>query len=74
MKKIGSLSFKDTNNIVIYYDDKAEHNPYRIYEIYYRWTEYGYRKSKKMLEKYADLHSCTEWLNRYAWVHNEERR
>lgn len=76
MKKIGSLSFKDGNIIGIYYNDKVKWNPYRIYSITYARDIDGkiFKTKKKLVEKYGDLSSCTEWLNRYAWVHNEERR
>ncbi len=76
MKKIGGLSFRDGNIIGIYYDEKAKYNPYRIYSVSYARDIDGkiFKTKKKLIEKYADLSSCTEWLNEFARAHYEEGR
>lgn len=68
MRKIGMLHPKGII-FEICYDEKAKHNPYRIYRKY--WQS-GWHK--KLEEKYADLYSCTIWLNEYVKTHNEETR
>ena len=69
MKKIGMLDTKKAY-FEIYYDEKAKTNPYRLYNKYWKTD----RWHRKLIEKYADLYSCTIWLNNYVANHNEESR
>lgn len=68
MKKIGELHTKAAY-FVLYYDESAKYNPYRLYQ---KWYDAGWHK--KLIEKYADLYSCTIWINNFVAQHNEERR
>jgi len=67
MKKIGELNALAAH-FVIYYDN-ADRNHYKIYQ---KWWNQGWHK--KLIEKYADLFSCTVWINNYISQHNEDGR
>ena len=76
MTKIGSISPVNSPDMVIYYDDKAQRNPYRLY---LEWRElgpegYGITKRRRQLERYADLLSCMEMIHNYVKAHNEDGR
>ena len=76
MTKIGSISPYRYADMVIYYDDKASVNPYRVY---LEWRQlgpegYGITKRRRQLERYADLLSCVEMLWSYVQTHNEDGR
>jgi len=60
MKKIGELKTPGIH-FVIYCDENAKVNPYRIYRKY--WDN-GWKK--RLLEKYADLYSCTCYICGYT--------
>lgn len=67
MKKIGELN-TDTRTFVIYYDE-AEPACNR-YKLYIKWYNVGWHR--KLLEKYARLSSCTNYIhNHIRWY--EER-
>lgn len=68
MHKIGMLNTKDVL-FEIHYDDKVKTNPYKLYEKYW---DHGWHK--RLLNKYADLASCTWHLHDYTMQHNEESR
>jgi hypothetical protein len=68
MHKIGMLDTKDVL-FEILYDDKAKTNPYKVYNKYW---DHGWHK--RLLNKYADLASCTAYINNYVMEHNEEER
>ena len=68
MKKIGDLNAMAAH-FEIYYDEKAKYNPYKIYN---KWYYKGWHK--QLIEKYADLFSCTEWINNFIRNHNEDGR
>lgn len=70
MTKIGSIHAAGHPVMVIYYDDKADRNPYRVC---LEWYEAG-RKKRKQIERYADLNSCGEVMLNYTRIHNEEKR
>ena len=73
MRKIGSLQVNGFT-ATIYYDDKAETNPFRMYAEYYDIGKDGYLvKHKKLAQKYGDLASCTAYLHNYVLQHNVER-
>lgn len=71
MKKIGELITKKVR-FEVYYDDKARFNPYRVYQRY--WSVSTHTWHRKMLDKYADLYSCTILINEYVKDNNEEER
>ena len=66
--KIGEL---DTivGLFVIIYDSADKYNHYKIYQ---KWYDKGWHR--KLVEKYADLYSCTNWINNFVACHNEDRR
>lgn len=66
MRKIGELKTKQVY-FVLYYDEKAKVNPFRIYRKYWNC---GWKK--QLLEKYGDLYSCTIFINDFVSKHNTE--
>ena len=74
MTKIGRISPYRYADMTIYYDDKAQRNPYRVYLEWRELGQYGVTKRKRQVERYADLHSCMELLYQYVQGHNEEGR
>lgn len=69
MHKIAFINPVKGHNVTVYYDDKAKVNPYRIYQ---EWHDRG--KHKKQIERYANLYSCTCWINDYIRNRDEEKR
>lgn len=65
MRKIGELN-AGTKTFVLYYDTKSEYNRFRLYEKY--WENYG--THRKLIEKYADLFSVTNYINEYVRENN----
>ena len=74
MLKIGELSPSGVAALKIYYDSKAETNPYKVVMEWMELGPYGLRKKTRTVVKYADLLSCVMVLTHYAEAHNEERR
>lgn len=75
MYKIGELKPINRTNIVIYYDDKADVNPYRVYEEYYSRNKYGcLTKRKRQVARYGDFHSCLAYIMAVMRWYNEEHR
>lgn len=75
MKKIGFINAK-AGTLAIYYDEKAKVNPYRVYK---EWKDlhptYGWvQKHKTLLVRYANLYSCTIFINDWVKDHDEEYR
>lgn len=75
MKKIGFINAK-AGTLAIYYDEKARVNPYRVYR---EWkdlhpTEGYVQKHKMLIQKYANLFSCTILINDWVRQHDEEDR
>ena len=68
MYKMGELNTR-AGRFVIYYDNAARVNPYRIYK---KWWNGGWHR--ELVEKYADLYSCTIYINDFVRDHNEDRR
>ena len=60
MRKIGELNTK-AGIIVIYHDESAKENPYKVYHKY--WNA-GWHK--KLIVRYADLLSCTAWIHNFV--------
>ena len=60
MRKIGELK-TNTTTLVIYKNDEARCNPYRIYR---KWYEGGWHR--ELLEQYEDLASCTFYISDYV--------
>ena len=69
-KKIGFINAGE-ETLTVYYDDKAKNNPYRLYLEFYGQDG---RHHRKLLQKYANLHSCGIMLERFTFSRNEERR
>lgn len=67
--KIGSLyiPYAHRPKMVIYFDDKDNVNPYRIYFEWYEDTECGAKKRKRLITKYADIRSCGEILRNFTY-------
>lgn len=74
MKKIAYISPKGIPSLVVYYDEKAQRNPYRVYQEWNELTQYGIRERRKQIDRYADLNSCGAIIAEYAARHNEEGR
>lgn len=76
MRKIGYIQPKGSAALVIYYDEKQKHNRYALYaEGYSMETGDPYPKMhKRLLRRYADLHSCVAVIERYILDHNEDGR
>lgn len=70
MRKIGFVIPKGSPKWVIYYDEGAEFNRYRLY---IEWRE-GQHCHKRLVEKYANLASCTDHIATYIRNHDEEER
>lgn len=68
MKKIGELNALK-GHFVLYYDSNEAHNHYKIY---LKWYDTGWHR--KLIEKYADLFSCTMWISNYIAKNNEDGR
>lgn len=67
MQKIGMLITKTGHdNFAIFYDDSVKVNPYRLYNIS--------GKHRLQVARYADLASCTAYINNYVMANNEESR
>ena len=67
MKKIGELNTLSGWFIICY--DEADRNHYKLYQ---KWYNNGWHR--KLIVKYADLFSCTIWINEYIKNHNEDGR
>lgn len=67
MKKIGELNALAGHFIICY--DEADRNHYKIY---HKWYNNGWHR--KLIEKYADLYSCTQRISNYCKDHNENER
>lgn len=75
MIKIGFLNFRNSGNLVVYYDEKAKINPYRIYMETYYIDKHEYpTKHRKLIERYANLASCTAHIHNFTIQHDEEKR
>ena len=74
MTKIGEIHPAGVVALRIVYDDKAETNPYRVYQEWMELGPYGLRKRQKLVVRYADLLSSMTVLMHYVEAHNEERR
>ena len=74
MVKIGEIHPKGISALKIYYDGKADRNPYKVYQEWFEPGPYGLRRRKKLVIRYADLLSCMMVLTHYVEAHNEERR
>lgn len=74
MLKIGELSPAGVADLKIYYDSKAETNPYKVVMEWMELGPHGLRKRTRTVVKYADLLSGVMVLTHYAEAHNEERR
>ena len=75
MYKIGELNpVKIQGKMVIYYDDKADMNPYRLYREWYELGPYGTRKRKKQLARYGNLFSCSCVIHNFIQNNDEEVR
>lgn len=68
MRKIGSIHSAGHPIMVIYYDDKATVNPFRIC---LEWYEDG-RRHRKQVNRYADLFSCGIEMEKYTQMFNFE--
>lgn len=53
----------------VYYDENAKVNPYYLY---HEWNDP--RHHKKLVQRYADLFSCSCVIHQYIGEHNEESR
>ena len=64
MKTRQVLDFCDNGRkykVIYKYDDAF--NPYRIYNLYTGWNQYGYRtERRKEVARYADMNSCFWWF------------
>lgn len=67
MFKIGELSTKAANFVLYYRGDDKNGNPYWIYRV---WYSRG--KHKKLICKYANLFSATEFINDFVQHFDEE--
>ena len=74
MQKIACISPKGVPSMTVYYDKKAKMNPYRVYKEWNEVTEYGIRRKKNLVIRYADLWSCANLMQGYIATHNEEGR
>ena len=74
MKKIGELQPKSADTVTIYYDDKADTNPYRVCREWNDIAPYGIVHRRKQIARYADLYSCVFVMLGHAKEHNEEGR
>ena len=74
MKKIGFISPKGKPTMAIYYDEKVNANPYRVYLEWYDATDCGLKFRRKQDCRYADLYSCGIHMAAYTAAHNEEGR
>ena len=68
MRKIGMLNAKH-KLFEVFYDDKADVNPYRLYEKHWNC---GWHK--KQLARYGNLSSCMAYIYTYVLNNDEERR
>lgn len=69
MKKISEIRTVTGMMLVVYYDGKREVNRFAIYAEWMATTEYGLRKRRRLLERYADFDSCLC----YIWEKRNER-
>lgn len=74
MTKIGMISPKGKPSMVIYYDEKAAVNPYKVYLEWKELGNYGLRGRKKRVAMYGDLLSCGVKMAEYTAKNNEEGR
>ena len=74
MKKIAEINPKGVSAMTVYYDSKAETNPYRVYYEWYAPSPEGLRKRTKQIARYSDLYSCARLMADYVGQNNEERR
>lgn len=75
MKKIAEIHPQGLGSMVVYYDNKADQNPYRVYRVRYDYVpEKGLCKRTKQTARYADLASCAYELWQFAYCNNEEGR
>lgn len=67
--KIGSLRLQNGETITIHYtSDKV--NPYWIYREWNDIGQHGIIHRRRIAVKYADLLSCTDWVQRYVHRNN----
>ena len=75
MYKIAEVNPKKLNGrFVVYYDDKTNVNPYRIY---HEWNELGpagIRKRKKQIQRYQNLFSCSCVIHGFLQQNDEDSR
>lgn len=69
MKKIGEVNPMNCMTMTVYYDDKVECNPYRVYQ---EW--YAPRKRRIQIGRYADLGSCMWTITNCILENNEHGR
>ena len=75
MYKIAEINpIKLQGKFVIYYDDKTDVNPYRLYREWNELGPYGLRKRKKQIEKYANLFSCSCVIHEFIQRNDEDGR
>ena len=74
MTKVAMIQPKGKPTMVVYYDEKATTNPYRVYLEWKELIAYGLRQRKKQVDRYADLNSCGLLIAQYAAENNEEGR
>lgn len=67
MKKIGELNAL-AGLFVLYYDPE-DRNHYKLYK---KWYDKGWHK--KLIEKYANLSSCTDYIANFIYRHDEDKR
>lgn len=74
MKKIGEIAPANRPKMVIYYDSKAQDNPYKVYLVNTEQTEKGLKQVKLFVSAHADLLSCGQTMLRYMEMYNEKGR
>lgn len=74
MRKIGELSIYGFGFLTVYYDSKAERNPYRLYHEYNGPNARYTNHHKIQLVRYADLLSVVCYMEQIVREHNEEKR
>lgn len=68
VRKIGNLQVKGRPKMVVYYDDQAKVDPYRIYfEWYEDCYEQGMKKRKRLVEKWDDMKIVGERIKDYTY-------
>jgi len=69
MTKIAHVQPARHPAMVVYFDEKAAQNPYRV-----RLEEGGRYGTKRQIDRYADLASAMYRLAEYSLANNETRR